>query len=161
MKEHMIDKHPKLSQAKCTQCEKTFSKNCELERHIIDHHDYKPFDCEKCGKTFVLRWRLRKHLSGHETQTLCHYFNNDKECPFEKIGCKFRHELSPSCNLNRHEKPTDIQPSLLGRTDISEQKSSFYTSTPKKKKCDKCQENSQCEECYLMNMFRSFWSIKG
>ena len=26
MKEHMIDKHPKLSQAKCTQCEKTFSK---------------------------------------------------------------------------------------------------------------------------------------
>ena len=89
MKEHMIEKHPKLSQAKCTQCEKTFSKNCELERHIIDHHDYKPFDCEKCGKTFVLRWRLRKHLSGHETQTLGRYFNIDKECPFEKIGCKF------------------------------------------------------------------------
>ena len=26
-----IDKHPKLFQAKCTKCDKTFVKNCELE----------------------------------------------------------------------------------------------------------------------------------
>lgn len=27
----------------------------------------------------------------------CHYFNNDKNCPYEKIGCKFVHETSKLC----------------------------------------------------------------
>ena len=144
----MIDKHPKLFQAKCTKCDKTFVKNCELERHILEHHEYKPFDCGKCGKTFVLKWRLRKHLSGHETKTFCFYFNKDKECPFEKIGCKFRHELLSS---SKSKETTSIDQSFPGRTSISDQKTSFLTSTPKKEKqkCGKCREKSQCEDCFL------------
>ena len=39
--------------------------------------------------TFCSPVGLGKYLIVHETQTYCHYFNNDKECPFEKIGCKF------------------------------------------------------------------------
>ena len=27
----------------------------------------------------------------------CHYFNNDKVCPYEEIGCMFRHEKSEPC----------------------------------------------------------------
>ena len=27
----------------------------------------------------------------------CHYFNNDKRCPFSEIGCKFKHEISHEC----------------------------------------------------------------
>ena len=66
-----------------------FPKNCELEKQIMNQHDYNPFKCEKCDKSFVLKWRLRKHLSGHEAEAFCYYFDNEKECPFDKIGCKF------------------------------------------------------------------------
>ena len=55
----------------------------------MDQRDYNPFKCEKCDKSFVLKWRLRKHLSGHEAEAFCYYFDNEKECPFDKIGCKF------------------------------------------------------------------------
>ena len=50
LKKHVIDKLPKLLQAKCTKCDKTFVKNCELERHILEHHEYKPFDWENVAK---------------------------------------------------------------------------------------------------------------
>ena len=29
----------------------------------------------------------------------CHYFSNGKCCPFDAIGCMFRHEMSQKCNL--------------------------------------------------------------
>ena len=32
-----------------------------------------------------------------ETTTYCHYFNNELECPFQEIGCKFIHESSGKC----------------------------------------------------------------
>ena len=56
-----------------------------------------------CDKTFVLKWRLRKHLEGHSKDCgkFCHYFNNEKVCPFEKIGCKFLHKDSEVCYFGR------------------------------------------------------------
>ena len=41
--------------------------------------------------------RLNKHKSVHRTKKYCHYYNNDKECPFEELGCMFRHEVSKNC----------------------------------------------------------------
>ena len=148
MKKHMSDKHPNLAQIKCRLCDKKFSKNCELERNIFDDHDFKPFKCEKCDKTFVLRWRLRKHLSGHETKIKCYYFNNGKDCPFEMIGCKFRHELPSKDIHDIHEDPRSNDESFLGTSD---KKSSFFTSTPKRRrlKCNECRDKSMCEDCAL------------
>ena len=48
-----------------------------------------------------MKWRREKHTRDHgEDIKFCHYFNNDKPCPYDKIGCKFKHEISPECRYN-------------------------------------------------------------
>ena len=78
---------------KCKVCKETFSRNCELENHMVNiHASEKTHGCETIGKTFVLKWRLEKHLAIHEESVkTCKFFKEGKECPFEDIGCKFSH----------------------------------------------------------------------
>ena len=61
------------------------------------------YKCETCGKTFALRWRLKKHQESHASLKArkCHYFNNEKVCPFEEIGCMFDHTLSKMCSYGQ------------------------------------------------------------
>ena len=51
----------------------------------------------------MLKWRLKKHTDGHnnKSQKYCHYYNNDKSCPYEEIGCKFLHQISEKCVFGR------------------------------------------------------------
>ena len=37
------------------------------------------------------------HGSGTPNIKFCHYFNNGKICPFEKLGCMFSHQDSEIC----------------------------------------------------------------
>ena len=42
--------------------------------------------------------RLRKHKEVHENDVkFCHFYNNEKHCPFKEFGCRFKHENSPEC----------------------------------------------------------------
>ena len=83
-------------------CEKTFGKNHELETHMEEHMAEKKFKCDDCDKSFYLEWRLRKHKSVHLLQRkMCRFFSSNEECPFEKIGCKFKHEHEPSYVIDR------------------------------------------------------------
>ena len=86
---------------KCDECSESFVKACELEMHVEDEHKKeKPFECNICDKKFHLSWRLKKHKLIHsEKAKFCHYFNNAKYCPFDAIGCMFRHEKSGKCNF--------------------------------------------------------------
>ena len=61
----------------------------------------KELNCEKCEKTFSLRWRLKKHQESHDKANarFCHYFNNEKICPYEEIGCMYIHEKSDPCRF--------------------------------------------------------------
>ena len=70
-----------------------------MEIHISEHNTPKEFKCDICEKSFYLEWRLRKHLENHKDtlKVFCHYFNNEKVCPFEEIGCKFIHKDSKPC----------------------------------------------------------------
>ena len=82
---------------KCKLCDKTFEKTCDLESHIkVDHDSVETLQCEKCDKTFALAWRFKKHQDIHTNKNIrkCHYYNNQKCCPFEVIGCMFDHSLS-------------------------------------------------------------------
>ena len=53
------------------------------------------FECDECDKVFRYEQILEKHKEAeHEdVQLFCHYYNNEKECPFED-DCIFAHEDS-------------------------------------------------------------------
>ena len=49
----------------------------------------------------------------------CHYFNNDKECPYANMGCMFPHQLSGMCKYDelcknkccsfQHESKSEVE----------------------------------------------------
>lgn len=51
--------------AKCEQCDKIFSRQKDLRRHISTVHDgVKKHKCEKCDKGFTTKHALTYHLQG-------------------------------------------------------------------------------------------------
>ena len=100
-----LTKHIKQNHAKeykCKICEKTFSQSWSFELHTKSHEEMVPFKCNTCDKDFYSKWRLNKHVLSHsENGKFCHYFNNGKSCPFEEIGCKFKHEVSKNCRYDK------------------------------------------------------------
>ena len=42
------------SEKKCKHCEETFSRNCDLEKHMDDHVTKKGYQCNACEQTFHL-----------------------------------------------------------------------------------------------------------
>ena len=85
----------------CSMCTETFEDSSALEEHLLTaHKKSKRFHCGTCNMTFVLRWRLHKDLESHQKGVVtrkCHFFNNKKQCPFEKVGCKFLYEEAEDC----------------------------------------------------------------
>ena len=82
--------HPKV--VNCKHCDLTFSYNNELEVHVKEHDVENEFSCEICDKEFYLEWRLKKHMAVHSVQTKpCKYYSRNLPCPFDIIGCKFKH----------------------------------------------------------------------
>ena len=93
-------KNPK--EFKCYECEEVFNQSWKYERHIKLHTSSEQFNCSECDQTFYVKWRMKKHIQSHDkARNYCHYFNNNKYCPFEEIGCKFRHEDSSRCKYGK------------------------------------------------------------
>ena len=85
---------------KCNHCENTFDSSSELEKHLDSLLISKDFKCSLCANQFHTKWRLAKHMTNHEStkkKRNCHYYNAGKQCPYEKLGCKFIHEVSSKC----------------------------------------------------------------
>ena len=97
--EHIKPMHPKTYE--CENCDETFTESWKMEEHLEHHGNERPFKCSICEKGFYMKWRMEKHTRDHRVDIkFCHYFNNDKPCPYDKIGCKFKHEISPECRYN-------------------------------------------------------------
>jgi hypothetical protein len=101
----------------------------------------------------------------------CHYFNNNKNCPFEEHGCKFIHAVSENCVFGescrrrlcpcRHPEETrhvvDNTKSYVETNEMDDNDhtvhdySSFVTSTPRKSsfQCEECFNQSQCTDCFV------------
>ena len=93
--------HPK--QIVCDVCSETFQESWQFEVHLESHEQTKDNKCDTCGKTFFLEWRLKQHMNVHTNPRIrnCHYFNNNKACPFNTIGCKFKHSDSELCSSTK------------------------------------------------------------
>ena len=93
-----VEATPTINPRKCDQCDKVFLKNCDLEKHLLEHEQMKEFACKICEFFLLLKWRMMKHQQMHtETPTFCYYFNSNIDCPFAEIGCKFLHEKAGKC----------------------------------------------------------------
>ena len=91
LKQHLLEVHPKA--LSCEICNKAFFKNHELEEHMEEHVVAKNFKCDICKKEFYLEWRFKKHANVHSDQAkICKNFSRGVTCPFEQVGCKFKHE---------------------------------------------------------------------
>ena len=104
MKLHIRRMHPKV--VRCLVCDISFEKTHELELHLKTHDNVEEFKCKVCDKIFSLRWRLEKHESAHDLKNVkfCHYFNDEKLCPYEEVGCMFQHRESERCRYNHYCK---------------------------------------------------------
>ena len=66
------------------------------------HIEITPLRCNICEKQFYVQWRMKKHISSHlEQSKFCHYYNNGKFCPYEELGCRFKHSDSRQCKYDK------------------------------------------------------------
>ena len=78
------------SENKCTACNKRFSNNNDLERHIGDKHN--EVECPFCRKTFSNRSKLQNHV------------NNCLDNGTVKVNCNKCNQTFTRFGLNRHMK---------------------------------------------------------
>ena len=103
MEKHFKDLHTR--KIKCKLCDETFKSNHELEHHVEVHAIEKEFKCDVCAKEFYLEWRFKVHKSVHlQTTKVCKYFASNKICPFEPVGCKFKHDETRKQTDNSEEQ---------------------------------------------------------
>ena len=76
---------------------------------ISEHRETKNSECQLCDMSFLLEWRLKKHIEGYSKTRTCHYFNNNVECPFSKVGCKFLHKKAENCKYADYCSRTKCQ----------------------------------------------------
>ena len=97
-----LQNHKKESEAcqanfKCDQCEKRFRSEDQLSVHKSMHGKFK---CDKCEREFNIGGILEKHMTAvhGSIKLFCHYYNNEKDCPFD-TQCLFAHEHSGDCRF--------------------------------------------------------------
>ena len=112
---------------KCSECGESLNTIKELRTHMRKQHYAKGIECNKCSKMFDEEWKLNAHLKKHKglsctlcektfdfedilqkhikiahegTKLYCHFYNNEKNCPFE-ADCIFLHENSTKCRYGQ------------------------------------------------------------
>ena len=82
----------------CDLCDLKFNEEWKMLAHKRSHTKFK---CEKCDKNFQYQVLKERHMKiSHGDKLLyCHYFNNKKECPYEK-NCIYIHDDSEICKYD-------------------------------------------------------------
>ncbi|XP_065224304.1 zinc finger protein 62-like [Planococcus citri] len=118
----------------CNVCDRNFSKQANLERHLISHEASKPFDCAECDKSFAKKCFLKRHV------ILAHIndqrsLDSNYYCAHCKYRCRIKESLvyhiknnhvsnlsldevscsmcgktfSDSCSRKRHEQTVHVE----------------------------------------------------
>ena len=58
-------KHSGLKPFICDECEKQFSRSCDLKHHKMIHSGLKPFNCDQCSKAIRKKSKLDIHKRSH------------------------------------------------------------------------------------------------
>ena len=97
--EHKNAEESCVDKFKCEHCGKSFESEENLTKHLKIHGNFK---CDECDCKLDTAELLEKHVSAvhGKFKIFCHYFNNEKECPFEGL-CIFAHEDSPDCKFGK------------------------------------------------------------
>ena len=100
------------NEMKCKICGQEFERICDLDEHLgMSHEKSKQYKCDLCSFECSLKRRFKEHMhSNHkQMQRTCHYYNNEKVCPYQSIGCKFAHSEAAFClygeTCNRNKCP--------------------------------------------------------
>lgn len=59
---HVQNEGSAFADYKCTQCDKTFTRERNLRRHAIVHSETRPFNCDFCQKGYNRYDNLRQHI---------------------------------------------------------------------------------------------------
>ena len=148
LNEHIRRIHSKNTQ--CLLCDQTLSSNSDIESHADQHGLEKKFKCEVCDKDIYLEWRLEKHKRVHEGNIKpCRYFISHVECPFEKIGCKFKHgerKDLPQNHVDANlEEDDDIETLQPDENDDDAHDENDYNDDPDENE----KEIVQCVVCFI------------
>ena len=151
---------------KCEECHRVFDEMWKLEAHSKTH---KKYECDKCDKIFSYEDTLNKHIqiSHGNVKLFCHYFNNEKECPFEE-ECVFLHEHSDMCKygelcerencMYKHGDKSDDTEEINdkedeneeedeeGDVDVDEPNTTFISPFQSR---ESLSEDYRCTSCYL------------
>ena len=150
LKKHIKANHDKFLKKEYNVCGKTFMQNHEIESHLKTHSEIQPHSYSK--------WRLDKHIIGHKANRYCHYYNNQKCCPYDDLGCKFRHKVSALCWFSkcnkilcqfRHGEDHFVMKDIVGDQydgELLETPVKYYPG------CKECTDNSNCVNCILRNI---------
>ena len=91
----------------------------------------------------------------------CTYFEANTICPFEELGCKFKHDVHIK---DTYDEKDDMTMDKIDNTNDEESLSnastsekvgktiSFQTSTPKSVSCKECVNKTECTYCFARHM---------
>ena len=96
--------HHRQKEFKCKLCEKLYTSDSSLKKHIADYHVNKPLKCETCGKVFHRKFEWKQHVSLHG--------DNDYKCDFcEKSFIKnqfLEHHVYTTHKAHKEEQPSYV-----------------------------------------------------
>ena len=79
----------------CPQCDKKFTNQCSLDKHLYSHRELK-YICELCGKKFPFESRLVQHSSVH--------INKRHQCPVKHCTKEFKGIGDLNRHIDTHKK---------------------------------------------------------
>ncbi|XP_061727869.1 zinc finger protein 271-like [Cydia pomonella] len=142
--ESSLEKHLTVhNQVKCSVCEKELKTQANLARHMLVHTGERPFPCSFCSRRFTQKSVLIKHERIHTG-----------EMPYECEMClkKFSRSFTLENHLKRIHRKEKVENIKNGMTSSKKKKSD-----PKKENSESEKEKSPAEtpECDM----KRFWCV--